>query len=663
MAISTDKRAALDQATLAQLQRRIAALEQENAALTEREAARARHESELADFVDNAIVGLHKVAADGTIVWANRADWQLLGYTRDEYVGRNIADFHADQEALGRILDKLVGGDALREQPAVLKCKDGSLRHVLITSNAHFEDGAFVNTRCFTLDVTQHRLTEAALHEARTYLAAIVESSEDAIIGVDLGGRINSWNRGAEAIFGHAREEIVGKPIYTIIPPELHPEEREIIDKLRAGERVEHYETVRVRKDGARRDISLTVSPVRDPVGTLVGMSKVGRDITERKQAQRALAEEARRKDEFLAILAHELRNPLAPIRYALSIARQARLTDAQRKRSDEVIERQVEHMSRLLDDLLDVSRIARGHVELRKKWIDLTSVIGAAIDSARPLLDRKAHTLSLDLPREALRLEADPVRLTQILTNLLTNAAKYTDRCGQIQLRAWREGGSIAISVRDNGIGISPEMAPRLFSLFAQAAPALNRSEGGLGIGLALVRGFVEKHGGTVDVRSEGTGKGSEFVVRLPTGRGTAERRASQGEGKSIAAKRLRVLVADDNDDSAQTCAMLLELWGHEVRTASNGEEALAVAEQFRPEVALLDIGMPQLSGYEVAERLRRSSWGQAATLIAVTGWGQEEDRRRAKEAGFDHHLVKPVDPAALSVLLSSRPMSSTLH
>ena len=655
MAISTDRRAPLDEASLAQLQRRIAALEQENAALREREAAWARNEDDVADFMENAIVGLHKVAADGTIVWANRADWELLGYTREEYVGRNIADFHADHDCLRCIMGQLAGGKALREQPAVLKCKDGSLRHVLISSNAHFENGEFVSTRCFTRDVTRYRLTEAALHEARTYLAAIVESSEDAIIGVDLAGRINSWNRGAEAIFGHERGDIVGMPIYTIIPPELHPEEREIIDKLRAGERVEHYETVRMRADGARRDISLSVSPVFDPVGNLVGMSKVGRDITERKQAQRDLAEEARRKDEFLAILAHELRNPLAPIRYALSIARQARLNDAQRKRSDEVIERQVEHMSRLLDDLLDVSRIARGHVELRKKWIDLTSVIGAAIDAARPLLDRKGHNLSLDLPREALRLEADPVRLTQILSNLLTNAAKYTDRGGQIHLRAWREGGSIAISVRDDGIGISPEMAPRLFRLFSQAAPALNRSEGGLGIGLALVKGFVEKHGGTVQVHSEGTNRGSEFVVRLPTGRGTAETPDSKEAGKGPAARKLRVLVADDNEDSAQTCAMLLELWGHEVRTASNGEEALALAGEFHPEVALLDIGMPQLSGYEVAQRLRQSEWGRSATLIAVTGWGQDDDKQQANEAGFDHHLTKPVDPKRLQPLIEA--------
>jgi PAS domain S-box-containing protein len=655
MALSTPaSRTPREEASLDELHRRLGALEQENAALRKRDAARARLERDITDFVDNAVVGLHKVAADGTIVWANAADWELLGYTREEYVGRNIADFHADKEGLDCILAQLVAGKALREQPAVLRCKDGSLRHVLISSNSHFEEGEFVNTRCFTRDVTQHRLTEAALHEARTYLAAIVESSEDAIVGLDLSGRINSWNRGAETIFGHTREEIVGKPIYTIIPPELHGEERVILGKLRDGERVEHYETVRVRKDGTRRDISLTVSPVRDVMGQLVGVSKVGRDITERKQAQRDLAEQARRKDEFLAILAHELRNPLAPIRYALSIGKQARLSEAQRKRSDEVIERQVEHMSQLLDDLLDVSRIARGRVELRKKWIDLTSVIGAAIDAARPLLDRKSHTLTLDLPREALRLQADPVRLTQILSNLLTNSAKYTDRGGQIQLRAWRDGESLAVAVRDNGIGISAEMAPRLFQMFSQATPALNRSEGGLGIGLALVKGFVELHGGTVQVRSEGSNRGSEFTVRLPTGR-APEKEAGGEPEKCPAAKCLRVMVADDNSDSAQTCAMLLQLWGHEVRVAGDGEEALALAESFHPEVALLDIGMPRLSGHQVAQAMRATPWGKAATLIAVTGWGQEEDRQQALEAGFDHHLTKPVDPERLQPLIDS--------
>jgi PAS domain S-box-containing protein len=636
--------------------RRVASLEEELAELRERERAWKAREEELSDFVENAIVGLHKVGPDGTILWANAADYQTLGYAREEYVGHNIADFHADHEQLASILERLLAGKALCEQPALLKCKDGSVRHVLISSNALFEDGRFVNTRCFTRDVTRQLLAEAALQETRLHLAAMVESSLDAIVSIDLTGRVNSWNRGAEALFGYAREEIVGRPIFTIVPAELHEEERAIFAKVQAGERVEHYETVRIRKDGSQRHISLTVSPIRDGVGACIGISKVGRDITAAKEAELELADAARRKDEFLAILAHELRNPLAPIRYALSITKQPKTTDAQRARADEVIERQVEHMSQLLDDLLDVSRIARGHVELRKKWIDLTSVIGGAIDAARPLLDRKGHALALDLPRETLRLEADPVRLTQILSNLLTNAAKYTDAGGQIQLRACQDGDRVTVAVRDNGIGISPDMKTRLFDLFAQATPALHRSEGGLGIGLALVKAFVEKHGGTVEARSDGPGRGSEFTVSLPIGRPVGAKRAARPSGQmQLAAKRLRVLVADDSVDSTETSSMLLELWGHEVRVAHSGQEALDQAARFMPDVALLDIGMPDMSGYEVAMALRARPEGKRITLIAVTGWGQEDDKLAADCAGFDHHLTKPVDPRQLQPLLES--------
>lgn len=642
-------------ATAEQLRRRIAGLEQELESLRQRERAWTAREEELSDFVENAVVGLHKVGPDGTILWANAADYETLGYARDEYIGHNIADFHADHDQLHSILERLLAGKALCEQPALLKCKDGSVRHVVISSNALFENGNFVNTRCFTRDVTRERLAEAALRETRLHLAAVVESSQDAIIAVDLAGRINAWNRGAEQLFGYPREEIVGRPIVTIVPPELHEEERGIFARVLAGERVEHYETLRTRKDGRKLHISLTVSPVRDVTGAYIGVSKVGRDITAAKEAQRSLAEAARRKDEFLAILAHELRNPLAPIRYALSIAKQPKTTDAQRSRAGEVIERQVEHMGQLLDDLLDVSRIARGHVELKKKWIDLTSVIGAAIDAARPLLDRKGHALALDLPRETLRLEADPVRLTQILSNLLTNAAKYTDPGGQIQLRASQEGERVTLSVRDNGIGITADMKTRLFDLFAQATPALHRSEGGLGIGLALVKAFVEKHGGTVEARSDGAGQGSEFTVVLPTGRASSRRAPRASTQLPLTAKRLRVLVADDNTDSTQTSSMLLELWGHEVRVAHTGQEALDLAAQFMPDVALLDIGMPDMSGYEVAMAMRARPEGKRTTLIAVTGWGQEDDKQAAEAAGFDHHLTKPVDPRQLQPLLES--------
>ena len=642
-------------AAMAERVRSIESLELELQQWRERERAWRRREQELRDFLDNAAVGLHMVGRDGTIIWANRADHEMLGYSAEEYVGRNIAEFHADHGSLASVMERLQTGETIREQPAVLKCKDGSVRHVLVSSNAHFEDGKFVHTRCFTVDVTAQRLAEAALLEARRHLGAIVESSEDAIIAIDLSGRINSWNLGAERLYCHAREEIIGKPISTIIPPNLHIEEQQIIERVGRGERIEHYETVRLRKDGSRVEVSLTVSPVRDAEGRLVGISKVARDITDRKKAQRELAQEARRKDEFLAILAHELRNPLAPIRYALSIAKQGAVSTAQARRAGEVIERQVEHMARLLDDLLDVSRIARGRVELRRKRVDLTSVIGAAIDAARPLIDSREHQLSLDLPREPLRIEADPVRITQVLSNLLNNAAKYTDPGGRIELRAWREGDEIVFVVRDNGIGIAPEMRERLFNLFSQALPAIERSEGGLGIGLALVKGFVELHGGTIEARSAGPGKGSEFVVRIPVGETGAAEVVAEKPVAADPRQRLRILVADDNADAAETCAMLLELWGHEVEVVHGGQAAVVAAEQFRPHVALLDIGMPQLNGYQVAELMRAAPWGRHATLVAVTGWGQEEDRQHALSAGFDHHLTKPVDPKQLQPLLES--------
>jgi PAS domain S-box-containing protein len=607
----------------------------------------------VADFVDNAVVGLHRVGPDGTILWANAADYQLLGYTADEYIGHNIAEFHADSENLCAILENLVGGGTLHDQPAVLKCKDGSVRHVLISSNAHFEDGRFVNTRCFTR-VTEQRLAEAALHEARMHLAAIVESSDDAIIGVDLQGRVNAWNGGAQSLYGYTREEMVGRPIMAIVPADLYFEESEIFEKARTGQPVRHYETVRLRKDGTRVDVSLSVCPVRDASGRLVGVSKVARDIGERKRAERESADEARRKDEFLAILAHELRNPLAPIRYALNIARQTNASDEQRRRADEIVTRQIDQMARLLDDLLDVSRIARGQVTLQRKWADLTSVVGCAIDAARPLMDMKGHRLSIDLPREALRLDADPVRLTQILTNLLTNAAKYTDRGGDIHLSAWREDAEILLSVRDNGMGIAPEMMPRLFTLFAQASPALQRSEGGLGVGLALVKGFVEMHGGSVEARSDGPGRGSEFVVRLPVGENRNDETARAAPA-AAPTRALRALVADDNMDIAETSATLLRLWGHEVRIAHSGREALELAESFRPEIALLDIGMPQVSGLDVARAIRATEWGRHIRLIAVTGWGQEEDKRVAARAGFDGHVTKPVEPARLQAIFEA--------
>ena len=497
----------------------------------------------------------------------------------------------------------------------------------------------------------------------RALLAAIVDSSDDAIVSKTLEGRILSWNRGAARIFGYQAHEVIGKPITIIIPPELHAEEREILAKLRRGERVDHFDTERVSKDGRRIAISLTVSPVRAADGTVIAASKVARDISERKLAEQKLrqSEEAlrladRRKDEFLALLAHELRNPLAPIRYALAANKKPGRTPEQTRQAEEIIERQVTHMSRLLDDLLEVSRITRGRLELKKTRAELTSVIGAAIETARPMLDEKQHTLALDLPTRAVQLEADVVRLAQVFSNLLINAAKYTDPGGHIQLRAAQEGASVVVSVSDNGIGIPQDLLPRVFNMFFQSRAALGRAEGGLGVGLSLVRGLVALHGGRVEAHSAGAGRGSEFIVRLPLGAVVPDTVDAGVEAEQISADTgLKILVVDDNRDAADTCAMLLEASGHHVQTAYTARQALELARAFRPHALLLDIGLPDVDGYMLAEHVRAAPWGRNAVLVAVTGWGQEQDRQRAVAAGFDRHLVKPISAETVENLLQT--------
>jgi len=312
--------------------------------------------------------------------------------------------------------------------------------------------------------------------------------------------------------------------------------------------------------------------------------------------------------------------------------------------------------MSRLLDDLLDISRITRGKLELKKSLTELTLAVGTAIETARPILDAKHHTLSLDLPTDAERLEADPVRLAQAFSNLLINAAKYTDPGGHIQLRAAQEGCEVVVTIRDNGIGISKDMMPRLFTLFSQAQSALGRAEGGLGIGLSLVRGVVTLHGGIIEARSDGPGTGSEFIVRLPLGTPLAAPPDIEAPSEIfVPGAGLKILVVDDNRDAADACASLLGLSGHHVQTAYAGRQAFDLAETFRPHAVLLDIGLPDFNGYELARKIRAARWGRRIILIAVTGWGQEEDRRLALEAGCDHHLTKPIAPETVESLLQS--------
>jgi PAS domain S-box-containing protein len=1046
-----------------------------------------RVEQELKQCLDHAAEGLHWVGPDGTILWANQTELDLLGYTRDEYIGHNIAEFHVDQPVIGDILTRLTRGETLLNYEARLRRKDGSVRYVLINSNVLWRDNQFLHTRCFTRDVTDRK----AADELALRLADIVEHSDDAIISQDLAGVITSWNPAAQRIYGYTAMEAEGQSIRLIIPPDREHEEAEVVRRVRSGERVPPFDTIRRRKDGSPIDVALTVSPIRDREGHVVGASKMARDISQRKRAEardhflvdlddavrpltdaeeitftaakalgqhlgvnrcayatveededtfvltgnynegvhsivgrytfrqfgeeclrlmragkpyvvddaerdaritqaerpsyaatairsvvcvpilkrgrfvaamavhtvgprswqaeevalvervasrcwesierarvtqelresehlfRALAnsipnlawtarpdgwiywyndqwyaytgttaadmegwgwervhdpavlpkvkerwqhsintgspfemvfplrggdgqfrrfltrvnpvrdsrgevahwfgtntdvenerrateanavlregeqrarEEAelqkrllhslfmqaptliavlkgpdhvielanppicrvwrhreedirnrplfdvmpelrdqvfrslledvyrtgvphvgtetpaqfdrgrgttetvyfnfvyspfwnvdgriegifviasdvteqvlarnqlnalreaaesanRAKDEFLAMLGHELRNPLSPIVTALQLMKLRGSDASERERT--VIERQVNHLTRLVDDLLDVSRIARGRVELKEEVVEMALVVAKAIELASPLLEQRLHTLAVDVPRRGLAVLGDPTRLSQVVSNLLTNAAKYTPPGGQITVGGERDNEDIVLRVKDTGIGIPPEVLPRVFELFVQGRQAIDRSQGGLGLGLTIVRNLVERHGGSVSAHSEGVGRGSEFVVRLPKTEATTAvediDRSSWGTAAPISPTQARrILVVDDNEDGAAMLSEALKARGHDARVAHDAPAALQIAESFTPDIAFLDIGLPVMDGYELARRLRGLPGLSSIRLIAITGYGQQSDREKSQVAGFCRHLVKPVD------------------
>ena len=382
-------------------------------------------------------------------------------------------------------------------------------------------------------------------------------------------------------------------------------------------------------------------------------------EVAERARAEQALQEADRNKDEFLAMLAHELRNPLAPILNALQLMRM-QPSAVQLQWAQEVIQRQLASLTRLVDDLLDVSRITRGKITLTREPMEVATLITRAVETIQPLVQERDHELILQVAPGSLRVSGDPTRLTQALGNVLGNAAKYTDRCGRIELLCARHGSDVEIRVRDNGIGIPAELLPRIFDLFTQLERTSDYSSSGLGIGLALVRRIVEMHGGSVTAHSAGAGGGSEFVMRLPLITDAAARTEEHAEvprSRAVPAVARRILLADDNADALESLATVLRLRGHEVYSAPNGAIALETAARHMPEVALLDIGMPLVDGYEVARRIRAQEWGKSVTLVALTGWGQESDRRRSREAGFDTHLVKPLDLDRLTALLAQLP------
>ncbi len=474
----------------------------------------------------------------------------------------------------------------------------------------------------------------------------------------DVDGMITYFNRHAVSIWG--REPKINDPedrfcgsfkLYSADGSAITHRECWMALALRERKEFNGCEIIVERPDGRRLSVLAHANPICAETGEMLGAVNVLFDITEHKRAERA-------KDEFLAMLAHELRNPLAPIRNAVHVLHLESPPVPEITRMLDVIDRQMNHMTRLVDDLLDVSRISRDKITLRKTRLSLTEVVNTALETSRPVLAAGGQAFAVALPDLPIYVDADPTRLAQVISNLLNNAAKYTDAAGRIWLTIAKDGRDAVISVRDTGIGIAADMLPRIFDMFTQADRSIDRAHGGLGVGLTVARRLVELHGGSISAASDGPGKGTTFTVRIPVSDADGESPADSSEQPGIASASgpLRVVVADDNRDAAESLAALLQMVGHDVRIAYDGVEAVGLATEYRPDAVVLDIGMPKMNGYDAAQKLRAGPAGKDMIIIALSGWGQEEDKRRSREAGIDHHLVKPLDPASLLRLLATR-------
>ena len=638
-----------------------------------------RREHELRDFIENAMFALRWVGPDGTILWANQAELDLLGYSKEEYIGRHIGEFHVDREVVDDFLRRLAEKETLRDYEAQLRCKDGSIRHVLISSNAYRENGEFIHTRCFTRDITERKQAEAA--SAR--LAAIVASSSDAIISKTLQGIITSWNASAERMFGYTAQEIIGESILRLIPDDRRQEEDQILMRLRAGELIDHYETVRVTKDGRHRDVSLTISPIKDNAGKIIGVSKIIRDITERKRVEeeqqrlivrertaRAEAETANRlKDEFLATVSHELRTPLNAIIGWCHMLGQGKSDEATFARALKTIERNAKLQAQLIEDILDVSRIITGKVRFNTRPVDMAAVINAAIDSVQLASETKNIKLEVRVDPSARHTNGDVTRLQQVVWNLLSNAIKFTPEGGSVAIRLERQGHNARITVSDTGQGISNQFLPFIFDRFRQADGSSTRRQSGLGLGLAIVRHLVELHGGTIEAESPGDGLGSMFTITLPL--------AQQGREVQIRntgslapteelvqyAKPLpslagfKVLLVDDDEDNLHIISALLVEHKATVQTASSAVEALDLLRCYQPDVLVSDLAMPEEDGFSLISKVRDLE-GQSSRQIpavALTALVRIEDRTRALAAGFNMFVPKPVQPSELITTIAN--------
>lgn len=496
------------------------------------------------------------------------------------------------------------------------------------------------------------RIAADAERERRLF-GAVLSNTPDLIYTFDLEGRFVYVNTPLLALWGKRMDDVIGRSFRDLeYPPALSERLQEQIHQVIATAQPVRDEMPHAGVAG-EQNYEYILVPVLGANGAVEAVAGSARDITDRKRVAEELKEADRRKDEFLATLAHELRNPLAPIRNGLQILQLRGATSEMTGNVIGMMERQLGQMVHLIDDLLDLSRISRGMIELRKDRVELVKAIEQAVETSRPLIESSGHDLTITVPPDKIYVDADVTRLAQVFSNLLNNAAKYTDRCGRLQLVVRRQGDEVVVSVKDNGMGIPGSMLPKVFEMFTQVDRHLERSQGGLGIGLSIVKRLVEMHGGSVNVESDGPGMGSEFTIRLPMVSTAEQQKDSDEETMHLSGGR-RVLVVDDNVDAAMSLAMMLKLMGNETKTAYDGLEALDTAAIYRPDLILLDIGMPRLNGHETAMRIREQPWGKKVVLVALTGWGQDEDRRKSREAGFDVHMVKPIEPAALKNLMS---------
>ena len=634
------------------------------AIVTERDASRLRRSEEdlstILRSIGDAVIATN---AFGEIRFMNSVAEQLTGWPAKDAQGLQLDQVFKILNEHTRATVESPVAKVLREgtivglaNHTVLIARDGA-EHAIEDSGAPIFDGSkFLGLVLVFRDATVQRASEHSLVQSEQRFRAAIDAVQGVLWTNSAEGEMRGEQSGWAALTGQQFDEYQSFGwARAVHPQDAQPTIDAWLEAVRERKPFVFEHRVR-RRDGEWRDFSIRAIPLIDAAGAVREWVGVHTDITERRRAEAALHEADLRKDVFLATLSHELRNPLAPIRNAAHLLENDALGPEDVERSRLIITRQVRHMASLLDDLLDMSRITRGMFSLKKQYVNLQGLLGEALETARPLIDAKRHTITLDWPPKPVEVEADPVRLVQVITNLLTNAAKYTDPEGHITLAARIDEDTLLISVRDSGIGLAPGMLTKVFEMFSQIEPDQERTQGGLGIGLALVKGLVELHGGRVEARSGGAERGSEFIVRLPYSPVAVDVRREAVPALSQAPERRstrRVLIADDNQDGAESLAMLLRLSGNEVFVAHTGTDALELAWRERPHVAILDIGMPGLSGYEVAESIRREAWGVCVTMIAVTGWGQDDDKRKAQVAGFDHHLTKPVDLEVLEQLL----------